>query len=532
MTVSRDFVVSAFLEHLGRQPESEKTITHYMACGSRAEVVRILTRSAEYFRKKFSGVKFDENAAKKILLIGNCQVAVIKKLMESMSSKVSVVSIGIESANIHGLQSGNLNIGRYVEECDTIIFQVLPGDALHSRLNELYSSISSKAKYMPSITYTAFHPDMGYIVTADGGHLGGPMGEYHSKLAFWAWQSGFSVQEAVKLYRYDVYDFLGYFAHAQSAERYLLDLGNKMELNLQSSFARWKSIGCFMHSINHPKLFVLADLARLVLDREGVDYMSGVEDYLFDDLSGHPCWPIYPEIGQALGLRGAYEFKQSRHHGTAERPVPVLTLEKYVELAYETYNSNRSNGIKPLVKMEVFDKLASYVSSSGNTLPSDKRFGGNPYSKLKSYQFWRKGIVAQHPSNVDPVVRSSLKLDKNSKVATAGSCFAQHISRTLSNNGFTYYVAEAGDGLLLEKDELARLNYGVFSARYGNIYTSRQLVQLFDRAYGRFTPIDSAWERKDGRFVDPFRPLVYPEGYASPDEVKTAQLVHYKVSAP
>ncbi|MGA2081044.1 MAG: GSCFA domain-containing protein [Holophaga sp.] len=57
------------------------------------------------------------------------------------------------------------------------------------------------------------------------------------------------------------------------------------------------------------------------------------------------------------------------------------------------------------------------------------------------------------------------------------------------------------------QDEQRRRNYGVFTARYGNLYTARQLLQLFDRACGTFAPVDSQWEQ-DGGFVDPYRPFI------------------------
>jgi hypothetical protein len=58
----------------------------------------------------------------------------------------------------------------------------------------------------------------------------------------------------------------------------------------------------------------------------------------------------------------------------------------------------------------------------------------------------------------------------------------------------------------------------VFSARYGNVYTARQALQLFRRAFGAFTPAEAVWSRGD-RFVDAFRPRIEPNGFASPDAV-------------
>jgi hypothetical protein len=66
----------------------------------------------------------------------------------------------------------------------------------------------------------------------------------------------------------------------------------------------------------------------------------------------------------------------------------------------------------------------------------------------------------------------------------------------------------------------------VFSARYGNLYTTRQLNQLFDRAYGTFSPADDVWQHGTAGFVDAFRPQVEPEGFRTAEDVRTARQEH------
>ena len=66
----------------------------------------------------------------------------------------------------------------------------------------------------------------------------------------------------------------------------------------------------------------------------------------------------------------------------------------------------------------------------------------------------------------------------------------------------------------------------IYSARYGNIYTCRQLLQLFQRAYGLFQPHASAWLRSDGRYIDAFRPNEFPGGFATIDDVETELKSH------
>lgn len=138
----------------------------------------------------------------------------------------------------------------------------------------------------------------------------------------------------------------------------------------------------------------------------------------------------------------------------------------------------------------------------------------NPYESLPSYTRWSRAVATPAMKDVDPVVGFSLKLTPEDKVATAGSCFAQHIARHLRRSGFNYYIVERGHPIGEQRlnDEF---NYGVFSARYGNIYTAAQLMQLVKRATGIFRPRESPWRLSGGGFVDPFRPTIQPGGFAS-----------------
>ena len=149
----------------------------------------------------------------------------------------------------------------------------------------------------------------------------------------------------------------------------------------------------------------------------------------------------------------------------------------------------------------------------------------HPYVGQPDYQFWRKDPGLEKMSLFDPVGKPSFKIDPADKVVTAGSCFAQHVARYLAQAGFDFLVTEQPHSLLT-KTVATKLNYGLFSARYGNIYTTRQLRQLFERAYGTFKPLDGAWRRRDGRWVDPFRPQILPGGYVSAREVELDREVH------
>ena len=149
----------------------------------------------------------------------------------------------------------------------------------------------------------------------------------------------------------------------------------------------------------------------------------------------------------------------------------------------------------------------------------------HPYRDLPDSAYWRRAVAGRGPA-IDPLAGGFLTLGRDDKVATAGSCFAQHIARHLKSSGFHFLVTESAHPIV-PAAAAGRHGYGQFSARYGNIYTARQLLQLFDRAYGAFTPKDDVWSAPDGnRVVDPFRPTIEPDGFASDAELRADRAHH------
>jgi hypothetical protein len=151
----------------------------------------------------------------------------------------------------------------------------------------------------------------------------------------------------------------------------------------------------------------------------------------------------------------------------------------------------------------------------------------HPYSHLPDYANWRRAVGRVAPGELDPMVEAPFRFDASARVVTAGSCFAQHIGRFLKAKGCSYLVTEPAHAIVGPKAQEV-LNYGVYSARYGNIYTSRQLVQLFERAYGRFVPQEDVWAESERVFLDPFRPSIQPMGFNSLREYEIDRARHFQ----
>ena len=444
----------------------------------------------------------------KIAIFGSCQVGGISRCLRAMAPKCEVFATNL---GVHPNLGGSIEVAK---NCDVIIYQT------HFRelLNESGVLDSLKDKYIlscPTWYFPAFHPDLVYIGTSKG-VAKSPMSDYQSSIIFYAWTKGLSVDHTEALFCEPIFEHLGFFNFWETSKQALLSDMSKSSLDLEGAFDRWAARGCFAYSVNHPKLFVLSSIAEAILGKLGISptpLPSRPEECLPDELSSL-VWPVYPAIAVRLGLKGNYVFKVSNEL--------CLTLREYIEgsfKCYNTYSYEELHCSRIIEQSHLYRDIEEIAASM-------KRKSVNPYSGLPDYCFWRKGVAKLACSEVDPVVRTKFKLAETDRIATAGSCFAQHIASTLVKNGYNYYVTEAApEGMSTE--QAAAGSYGLFSARYGNIYTARQLLQLLDRAYGWFTPRDISWIRRDGRYIDPFRPQVETDGFSNEEAIITAREEHF-----
>jgi hypothetical protein len=149
----------------------------------------------------------------------------------------------------------------------------------------------------------------------------------------------------------------------------------------------------------------------------------------------------------------------------------------------------------------------------------------HPYADAPDYRRWRQAVALTPPQDVDPVITVPFRITQSDRIVSAGSCFAQHIARRLVQNGFNYLVTEMAHPLL-PAEVAEAFGYGLYSARYGNVYTARQLLQLLHRAYGRYQPRDDVWE-DNGRYFDPYRPSIQTNGFATRREFELDRQRHF-----
>lgn len=148
----------------------------------------------------------------------------------------------------------------------------------------------------------------------------------------------------------------------------------------------------------------------------------------------------------------------------------------------------------------------------------------HPYHDLCATAFWRSGVAEADPHAPMGMFAPKFGLDAGCAIATAGSCFAQHVGRALREAGLNVLDAETappGCPTVVARD----YGFGMYSARYGNIYTTRQLVQLIEDAVADRVEPGDIWPR-EGRFHDALRPTIEPGGFASQAEAIALRHVH------
>ncbi len=141
----------------------------------------------------------------------------------------------------------------------------------------------------------------------------------------------------------------------------------------------------------------------------------------------------------------------------------------------------------------------------------------NPYQSLPEQAFWKTGVAQHNMFEIGPLWDPKEYIAPGDPVATFGSCFAQHIGRALKKRNYNWMQTEARPWGLSDANA-KKFNFEVFTARTGNIYTTSLLLQWVRWALGSDSPPEEIWE-SGGRFYDPFRPVVEPNGFESVDEV-------------
>ena len=276
-----------------------------------------------------------EKGAPRIAVVGNCQSFGIAYGMKLLNPNAHVDRFTIVRKGFTTLKMLAKTLASY-DHVFSLEFQ--PGFVRGGGWEEL-RGLLPQVSSIPSIVFSGFHPDTIYILdpTRGGLPIEGPTGPYHSAIALYAYLRGMSVDQTEALYSEALFEALGYFDVWEDSSREFLHFASAAGLDLSADLVRWSRAGVFMYSMNHPKAFVLFDVAKALLKKAGVPFTPvEFDDFAVDDIVRGAVFPVYPEIAERYGHRGSYLFKRSNYR-LAREVGQFDDLHSYVEGSFAVY---------------------------------------------------------------------------------------------------------------------------------------------------------------------------------------------------
>ena len=247
------------------------------------------------------------------VVISNCQTFGLADCLTALSADIDV-----EAYDIYAFRDRIAEDRDYFRRYDFAL--VLPeareiegfwADALPANID------------VPAFVFGGYHPDCCYVF-ADGAVLDGLIGPYNSMIALAAYKEGLDAEAASRFFTEWMYKALGYDHHWHPYRDHMIAQYSASGLDVAPLFRRLGRGHCFMHTNDHPKIELFYAIAQLVLESRGKRVLTGAP-LPTDRLAGMQ-WPVYPEIGECLGVPGAYLFRPSG----AMRP---LALRDYLDAA-------------------------------------------------------------------------------------------------------------------------------------------------------------------------------------------------------
>ena len=243
---------------------------------------------------------------RKIFVLANCQTGGLTACLDLLLPRDTVTGL-------HWFYSeeGKANAAAAAADADVIVTSAPPD--LRAQMAAEHGFDESKCLIVPSIHFTGFHPDL--TIAYAGQTLINVLAgvPYQSAIGVWAWKRGMTARDARRLFTRQTISALGYDRYWPQAVAEARAHFAATAIPFADYFLPLQASGrLFMHTLNHPHIAVIAQLARGVARRLGADeadLRQPLEDMVPDALSLGPIWPVYPGVAESLGLQPSWLWK-------------------------------------------------------------------------------------------------------------------------------------------------------------------------------------------------------------------------------
>lgn len=268
----------------------------------------------------------------KISVITGCQ----------MEGLVSALQILMPEAEIEGFHTYRLlkpdrdEIQQRLARADLVF--ALPMEAYFGTFAEPnIGDLFAHVRFVPHLAFPAFHPDIVYITTGEAHtRVQSPLTDYNSNIVAAAFLLGLDVERTVGLFNAYIYRALGYFDVLPHSKQEMLAEFAHYGIDLANAFEGWlRHADCFMYSQNHPRGYVIADVALEACRVAGFDVPAvfPCPEMMPDRLAESVMYPVFPEIAARIGKKGHTRFKAL----TTDR-MNVMSLDTFVERSFRMYD--------------------------------------------------------------------------------------------------------------------------------------------------------------------------------------------------
>ena len=181
---------------------------------------------------------------------------------------------------------------------------------------------------LPGFSFSGYHPDCCYVAAAGERIPDGPVGPYQSMIALAGYKEQIGPKETARFFNDRIFEQAGYYRQWQAQRDEMIERFAGFGYDIRGIFRRAGRGRCFMHTIDHPDIRLMIEMAKAVLRRFDRAYRE--EAPLPVDVLADLSWPVYPEVGEQFGVAGDYRFRPISQYVT-------LDLNEFLEEQFASF---------------------------------------------------------------------------------------------------------------------------------------------------------------------------------------------------